>query len=69
VTDAGTLAEVLVEILSHPARLAAMAEAARGVGVPDAVERLADLVERQGRLPAPHGAAATTDTAARRTAA
>jgi hypothetical protein len=46
-----------------------MAEAARSVGVPDAVERLADLVERRAGLARPHGAAATTDQSARRAAA
>lgn len=40
------LAELLTELLSDPARLAHMATAARGIGRPDAVERLADLVER-----------------------
>jgi UDP-N-acetylglucosamine--N-acetylmuramyl-(pentapeptide) pyrophosphoryl-undecaprenol N-acetylglucosamine transferase len=40
------LAGILTELLSDPARLARMATAARGLGRPDAVERLADLVER-----------------------
>lgn len=72
-TDAATLAAVLVELLEDPARLAAMAGAARGVGVPDAVDRLADLVERHvrtaGARNTPAGGAATTDQYARRAAA
>lgn len=39
------LAQLLNETLSDPARLARMAAAARTVGIPDAVKRLADLVE------------------------
>lgn len=39
------LAQLLAETLSDPARLARMAAAARTVGLPDAVKRLADLVE------------------------
>jgi len=35
----------LVPLLSDPARLAAMSAAARSVAIPDAVQRLADLVE------------------------
>ena len=68
-TDADALATALTEILGDPALLARMADAARGVGVPDAVERLADLVERRAGLSRPHGAAATTDQSARRAAA
>jgi len=40
-----SLAEALIGLLSHPARLATMAIAARSVAVPDAAEKLADLVE------------------------
>jgi len=36
----------LTKLLSDPGRLARMAEAARSVAVPDAAERLADLVEK-----------------------
>jgi UDP-N-acetylglucosamine--N-acetylmuramyl-(pentapeptide) pyrophosphoryl-undecaprenol N-acetylglucosamine transferase len=68
-TDAAALAAALAEILGDPGLLARMAEAARSVGVPDAVERLADLVERRAGLARPHGAAATTDQSARRAAA
>jgi UDP-N-acetylglucosamine--N-acetylmuramyl-(pentapeptide) pyrophosphoryl-undecaprenol N-acetylglucosamine transferase len=50
-----------------------MTSAARSAGVPDAVDRLADLVERQANL-APTGqahqsAAATTASSARRATA
>ena len=38
--------KALTRLLSDPQRLARMAEAARSVAVPDAAERLADLVER-----------------------
>jgi len=38
--------KALTTLLSDPQRLARMAEAARSVAVPDAAERLADLVER-----------------------
>ena len=41
-----SLAEALAGLLEHPAKLAAMAAAARSVAVPDAAEKLADLVER-----------------------
>lgn len=72
-TDAATLADALVELLGNPAALAAMAAAARGIGVPDAVDRLADLVERHAHLnpagQAQHSAAATTDQTARRATA
>lgn len=44
-----TLADALSRLLSHPATLAKMAEAARSVAVPDAAERLADLVEKTAR--------------------
>jgi len=40
------LAGDLGELIAHPERLAAAAAAAKSVGRPDAVERLADLVER-----------------------
>jgi UDP-N-acetylglucosamine--N-acetylmuramyl-(pentapeptide) pyrophosphoryl-undecaprenol N-acetylglucosamine transferase len=43
------LAGLLAQTLSDPARLAGMAQAAKGVGIPDATERLADLVERVAR--------------------
>lgn len=45
-TDVAGLAAALARLLGDPAALARMADAARGVGVPDAVDRLADLVER-----------------------
>ena len=38
--------KALTKLLSDPKRLARMAEAARSVAVPDAAERLADLVEK-----------------------
>ena len=41
-----SLADALNRLLSHPGRLANMAAAAHAVGVPDAAERLADVVER-----------------------
>lgn len=72
-TDAGGLAAVLVELLGDPPTLTGMTAAARRTGVPDAVDRLADLVERQaGPVPAAAahtGAAATTASTARRAAA
>ena len=40
-----SLTAVLVEVLSNPAGLAAMSAAARSVALPDAADRLADLVE------------------------
>jgi UDP-N-acetylglucosamine--N-acetylmuramyl-(pentapeptide) pyrophosphoryl-undecaprenol N-acetylglucosamine transferase len=40
------LAHDLSDLIEHPDRLAAAAGAARRVGRPDAVDRLADLVER-----------------------
>ena len=39
------LCEILTNLAANPARLAAMAEAARAVAVPDAAEKLADVVE------------------------
>ena len=41
-----SLAQALADLFAHPAQLAAMAAAARSVAVPDAAERLADLVEK-----------------------
>ena len=41
-----SLAAVLLRLFEHPAELAKMAAAARSVAVPDAAEKLADLVER-----------------------
>src|SRR5436190_10597016 len=41
-----TLATALVTLLNNPARLARMAEGARAVAIPDAAERLADVVEQ-----------------------
>ena len=41
-----SLAGALSKLLNNPARLARMAAAARAVAMPDAAERLADLVER-----------------------
>ena len=41
-----SLAEVLARLLSDPAELVRMAQAARSVATPDAAERLADLVEQ-----------------------
>ena len=41
-----SLTAVLSEVLSDPARLAAMSAAARSVAIPDAAQRLADLVEK-----------------------
>jgi UDP-N-acetylglucosamine--N-acetylmuramyl-(pentapeptide) pyrophosphoryl-undecaprenol N-acetylglucosamine transferase len=40
------LASDLTELIEHPEQLDAAAEAAKSIGKPDAVERLADLVER-----------------------
>jgi UDP-N-acetylglucosamine--N-acetylmuramyl-(pentapeptide) pyrophosphoryl-undecaprenol N-acetylglucosamine transferase len=45
-----SLAGALAKLLSNPARLARMAAAARSVAIPDAAERLADVVERTARL-------------------
>jgi UDP-N-acetylglucosamine--N-acetylmuramyl-(pentapeptide) pyrophosphoryl-undecaprenol N-acetylglucosamine transferase len=44
-----SLAEMLQRLLGHPAELAKMADAARSVAVPDAAEKLADLVEQTAR--------------------
>ena len=44
-----SLADALKALLSQPGRLAEMAAAAHGVAVPDAADRLADLVERTAR--------------------
>ena len=43
---ADRVAALLGELMAAPERLVAAAAAARGVGVPDAAQRLADLVER-----------------------
>ncbi|MFI5013846.1 MAG: undecaprenyldiphospho-muramoylpentapeptide beta-N-acetylglucosaminyltransferase [Hyphomicrobiales bacterium] len=50
------LAEILSEVLSAPARLAEMAAVARQAGIPDAAERLADLVCETARLPVENSA-------------
>lgn len=44
-----TLAGALEKLLGNPARLARMAAASRSVAIPDAAERLADVVERTAR--------------------
>lgn len=44
-----SLASALEKLLNNPARLARMAAAARSVAIPDAAERLADVVERTAR--------------------
>jgi UDP-N-acetylglucosamine--N-acetylmuramyl-(pentapeptide) pyrophosphoryl-undecaprenol N-acetylglucosamine transferase len=41
-----TMTKALTTLLNNPARLARMAEGARAVAIPDAAERLADVVER-----------------------
>ena len=41
----GSLANALEKLLTNPARLARMAAAARSVALPDAAERLADIVQ------------------------
>ncbi|HEY5107640.1 MAG TPA: undecaprenyldiphospho-muramoylpentapeptide beta-N-acetylglucosaminyltransferase [Caulobacteraceae bacterium] len=46
---AQAMAALLESLLSDPARLSRMADAARGVARPDAAERLADLVESTAR--------------------
>lgn len=46
---AGRLAAELGPLVADPARLAAMAAAAAGLGHPDAARRVADLVERHAR--------------------
>jgi UDP-N-acetylglucosamine--N-acetylmuramyl-(pentapeptide) pyrophosphoryl-undecaprenol N-acetylglucosamine transferase len=43
------LADTLQRLLAHPAQLAKMAAAARSVAVPDAAEKLADVVEQTAR--------------------
>ncbi|HEY4585800.1 MAG TPA: glycosyltransferase, partial [Brevundimonas sp.] len=43
------LTTALTAILSDPAALAAMSAAARSVAIPDAAQRLADLVEAAAR--------------------
>ncbi len=43
------LAALLTQVLSDPEELARRAEAAHGLGKPDAAKRLADLVDRIGR--------------------
>jgi UDP-N-acetylglucosamine--N-acetylmuramyl-(pentapeptide) pyrophosphoryl-undecaprenol N-acetylglucosamine transferase len=45
-----TMARALETLLSDPARLARMAEAARSVARPDAAERLADVVEKTAAI-------------------
>lgn len=44
-----SLAAALEKLLNNPARLARMAAAARSVAIPDAAERLADVVEETAR--------------------
>ncbi|MDB5465552.1 MAG: murG [Phenylobacterium sp.] len=44
-----SLSGALEKLLSNPARLCRMAAAARSVAIPDAAERLADVVERTAR--------------------
>lgn len=45
-----SLAGALEKLLTNPARLARMAAASRSVAIPDAAERLADVVEATARL-------------------
>jgi UDP-N-acetylglucosamine--N-acetylmuramyl-(pentapeptide) pyrophosphoryl-undecaprenol N-acetylglucosamine transferase len=45
-----SLASALEKLLTNPARLARMAAASRSVAIPDAAERLADVVEATARL-------------------
>ena len=52
---AETFATTLTELLGDVSRLSSMAGAALGQGVPDAVGRLADLVEQLGRGEAASG--------------
>jgi UDP-N-acetylglucosamine--N-acetylmuramyl-(pentapeptide) pyrophosphoryl-undecaprenol N-acetylglucosamine transferase len=47
--DVGRLGEILDELLSDPARLAAMGAAARALGRPDAAGRVAELVDAHAR--------------------
>ena len=60
------MAEHLRQLMSDPLRLAPMAAAARRVGRPDAVFRLADLVERvaRGEPPQPAGSMPKNEDAA-----
>lgn len=44
-----TMSNALEKLLTNPARLQRMAEAARSVAIPDAAERLADVVEKTAR--------------------
>lgn len=44
-----SLAGALAKLLTNPGRLARMAAASRSVAIPDAAERLADVVERTAR--------------------
>jgi UDP-N-acetylglucosamine--N-acetylmuramyl-(pentapeptide) pyrophosphoryl-undecaprenol N-acetylglucosamine transferase len=44
-----SLAGALEKLLNNPQRLARMAAAARSVAMPDAAERLADVVEATAR--------------------
>jgi UDP-N-acetylglucosamine--N-acetylmuramyl-(pentapeptide) pyrophosphoryl-undecaprenol N-acetylglucosamine transferase len=44
-----SLARALEKLLGSPSRLARMAAASRSVGIPDAAERLADVVEQTAR--------------------
>jgi UDP-N-acetylglucosamine--N-acetylmuramyl-(pentapeptide) pyrophosphoryl-undecaprenol N-acetylglucosamine transferase len=44
-----TLANALEKLLGNPGRLARMAAASRSVAIPDAAERLADVVEKTAR--------------------
>jgi UDP-N-acetylglucosamine--N-acetylmuramyl-(pentapeptide) pyrophosphoryl-undecaprenol N-acetylglucosamine transferase len=43
------LSNALTKLLGDPTRLARMAKAARSVAMPEAAERLADLVEKTAR--------------------
>ena len=45
-----SLSRALEKLLTNPARLARMAAAARSVAIPDAAERLADVVEQTARV-------------------
>ena len=44
-----SLSGALDKLLNNPARLARMAAASRSVAIPDAAERLADVVEQTAR--------------------